>query len=206
MFRGSSVASRIELSGELRHPALSSSDHGFAIADGQLHALDANGESIAWRRGARHAALSRGAEWLVVEVERVLSWLSPRTGEELHRIALPDDPSDPPVLSDDGVIMVPLVSGDLFLARPGGSALARIGVASGPLWRPTWNEHTHQLAVASGSGIVKSIDLRGWHGTHSPGPPPEAPPELRGERRSPRRAHPAGDVEAKLTRAPAGGA
>jgi hypothetical protein len=99
------------------------------------------------------------------------------------------------------VIMVPLVSGDLLIAEPRTSALARVRVAAGPLWRPTWNERTEQVAVAAGGGAVTSLDLRGWRKA----PPPELPE--RGSGPSPRAAElDSGNLEAKSSRVGGGGA
>lgn len=211
VLRGPSGVSHLKLPGELAQPVLSSRERLFVVAGGHLVAFDLEERSEAWRRKASYAALSEDGEWLVAEAGHELLWLDPTGGEELHRVMLPDDGSDVPALSNTGVAMVPLVSGDLFLAAPRGvagvdGASARVTVAAAPLWRPTWNERTRVVLAASGNGTVNAVDLAGWHAA-----PPESDGDISSEPRSsasPRaevEPH-AADVEAKATGSAGGGA
>jgi hypothetical protein len=162
LLRGPSGVSHVELPGELTQPALSSRERLFVVAGGQLVAVDLGDRSLVWRRNASYAGVSEDGEWLVAESKRELLWLDPATGAELHRVALPDDGSDAPALSNAGVAMVPLVCGDLLVASPGGVAPARVTVTTAPLWRPTWNERSQVVVAASGNGTVSAIDLAAW--------------------------------------------
>lgn len=209
-FRGASARSQLGLSGELTQPVLSNRDHWFVVAGGQLVAFE-KGEQVAWRRQARHAALSADGRWLLAEADRELVWLDPSTGDELHRSGLPGDPSGAPALNDAGVGMVPMVSGDLVIARPGAATPARVSVAASPLWRPIWNERTQSVAVAAGSGAVGGIGLAEWSAAapRESGRPPEpgAAPGSRTGQPSPVQTQrlPLG-VEAKAAGSAGGGA
>ena len=162
LFRGASLVSRVDLPGALTQPLLSSFEHWFAVVGGELLALGVKDRAVAWRTAARHAALSANREWLLVERQGELVWLAPQSGEELHRAALPGEPSATPALTDAGLALVPMVSGELIVLEPGGKLRARVGVDSAPLWAPSWSERAQQVVVAAGSGVVASIDLRGW--------------------------------------------
>jgi outer membrane protein assembly factor BamB len=167
LFRGGSLVSQLPLPGPLSQPVLASGDHWFVVARGELLALDAKDETIAWRGSARHAALSGNGRSLIAEVERELLWLSPRTGEELHRVGLPGQLSEAPTLSNSGMAFLPMISGDLLFLEPHSGAHARVKVAPGPLWAPIWDEGTETVTVAAGSGTVSSFHLRGWPGTEA---------------------------------------
>ncbi len=162
LFRGGAMVSRALLPGVLDQPILASGEHWLAVTRGELVALPIGDESrVAWRAEARHAAVSGGAEWLVVEAQRKLSWLSPKTGLQSHTIALPGEASAAPSVNDRGVAMVPLISGELFIAEPLHGSSALLKVAAAPLRTPIWNERTGS-AVAVGSGVVVAVDLREW--------------------------------------------
>lgn len=221
MLRGPSGVSHLELPGELTQPALANRERLFVVAGGQVVAFDLEDKSEVWRRNASYAGLSEAGEWLIAESGRELAWLEPSTGAEVHRVALPDDGSDVPAVSNAGVAIVPLVSGELIVASPtgvprgktGGSiigdsgASARVMVTAAPIWRPTWNERTRVVVAASGSGTVCAIDLATWHPALptesdeevSPLPRNGASPRHEGE------AHSA-EVEAKVTGSAGGGA
>jgi hypothetical protein len=141
---------------------LANVDHWFVVARGELLALDVKDKAVAWRGSARHAALSANGRWLIAEIERELLWLSPRTGEVLHRVGLPGPLSQAPTLSNSGMAVLPMISGDLLVAEPQSWAYARVKVASGPLWAPVWDERTEHVTVTAGSGTVSSFDLHGW--------------------------------------------
>jgi outer membrane protein assembly factor BamB len=168
LFRGASLISQLPLPGPLSQPVLANVDHWFLVARGELLALDANDKAVAWRGSARHAALSANGHWLIAEIERELIWLSPGTGEALHRVELPGQLSEAPRLSNSGMAVLPMISGDLLVVEPGSWAHARVKVASGPLWAPIWSERTANVTVAAGSGVVSSFDLRGWPGAPAP--------------------------------------
>jgi hypothetical protein len=215
-FRGSSGGGHLELPGELTQPVLSSRERLLVVAGGQLVAFDLEDRSVAWRRDARYAGLSEDGEWLIAESGRELIWLEPSTGAELHRVALPDDGSDVPVLSNAGVAMVPLVSGDLVVAAPssvvgvdvagGGGPFARVTLATAPLWRPVWNERTQLVVAASGNGTVSAVDLTGWHTALAPDADGDTSPELRsGASRDEAEPH-APEVEARAMGSAGGGA
>ncbi len=162
LFRGASLASRVDLPGVLTQPLLSGRDHWLVVVGEELLALDVKDRAVAWRTAARHAALSANLEWMLIERQRELVWLAPQTGDELHRVKLPGEPSATPALTNAGLALVPLVSGELLVLEPSGRLRARVGVASAPLWAPNWSERTQQATVAAGSGVVAGIDLRGW--------------------------------------------
>lgn len=162
-FRNSAFVTKLALPGALRQPLESGAEHWFAVAGAEVLAFTADRDMrVAWRRPGRHAGLSPDAAWLVVENARELVWLSPRTGQELHRVALPDDPSAPPSVTRAGVALVPLVSGDLFIADAAGARTARVPVAPAPLRAPVWSERSQHVVVVAGNGVVVAIDLQGW--------------------------------------------
>jgi hypothetical protein len=148
--------------GVLTQPLLSSLEHWFVVVGEELLAFHAKDRAVAWRTAARHAALSVNLEWMLIERQRELVWLAPQTGDELHRVTLPAEPSAAPALTNAGLALVPMVSGELLVLEPSGSLRARVGVASAPLWSPNWSERTQHVTVAAGSGVVAGIDLRGW--------------------------------------------
>jgi hypothetical protein len=148
--------------GVLTQPLLSSLEHWFVVVGDELLALDVKDRAVAWRARARHAALSVNLEWMLIERQRELVWLAPQTGDELHRVTLPGELSATPALTNAGLALVPMVSGDLLVLEPSGMLRARVGVASAPLWAPSWSERAQQITVAAGSGVVAGIDLRGW--------------------------------------------
>lgn len=162
LFRGGAMVSRAELPGVLDQPILAAGEHWFAVAGGEVLALPIGDERrVAWRAEARHAAVSGSGEWLVVEARRELSWLSPKTGLRSYSLVLPDEPSALPSVNDRGVAMVPLVSGELFIAEPVNGSSSRLRVAAAPLRAPVWNGRTGS-AIAVGSGVVVAVDLRDW--------------------------------------------
>ncbi len=181
LFHGASRARRLELEGGLSQPLLASEEHWYAVAKGQLSAFDRADGSVTWRAPARHAALSADAELLLVEAGGQLIWLSPRTGHEEHRLPFDGDSSAAPVLTNGGIALIPMVSGELLVADPHASLVARVRVASSPLWQPSWSERSQRATVASG-GVVVEVDLRGWpsaakedpSGTHLEGVPGRA--------------------------------
>jgi hypothetical protein len=199
--------SHLELPGELTQPVLSNRERLFVVAGGQLVAFDPEDRSVVWRQNARYAGLSEDGEWLVAESKRELLWLDPSTGAELQRVALPDDGSDVPALSNAGVAMVPLVCGDLMVASPSGVAPARVTVTVAPLWRPTWNEHSQVVLTASGNGTVSAVDLSAWHTALPPDSDADASskPPSGASSRVEAAPHPE-EIEAKATGSAGGGA
>jgi hypothetical protein len=181
LFRGAVMGARAALPGALTQPILAGGEHWLAVAHGEVVALPIGDEQrVAWRAEARHAAVSSSGEWLVVEARRELAWLAPKTGLRSRAVALPDEPSAPPSVNDRGVALVPLVSGELFVAEPLHGSTARVKVAAAPLRAPVWSERTGS-AVAVGSGVVVAVDLRDWPAPATSGDPvgmvPGAPPE-----------------------------
>jgi hypothetical protein len=161
LFRGGTLVTRAALPNALSQPVLAGAEHWLAVVRGEILALPIGDERrVAWRAEARHAALSSSAEWLVVESRRQLAWLSPKTGQPQHSLELPEEPSAPPSVNDRGVAMVPLISGELFVASPSAPG-ARAKVAVAPLRTPVWNERTGNV-VAVGGGVVMALDLRDW--------------------------------------------
>lgn len=212
VLRASSGGTRVDLPGELAQPVLSNRDYFFVVAGRELVAFDLGDRSVVWRRNARYAALSDDGERLVAEARGELHWLDPATGAELHSVALPDNGSDAPALSNAGIAMVPLVSGELFLAAPGRVAGERVGTArvtvtAAPLWRPTWSERRQTVLAASGNGTLCAIDLGPWHTALRPESDGEAAPEPRSEVSPREEAEPrSAEVEAKVMGSAGGGA
>jgi PQQ-like domain len=172
LFQSGSLVSQLELPAPLRQPVVLGLEHRFAVTGGELLAFDEQRKpALAWRAAARYAAASENGEWLVVEDQGQLRWLSPRTGQELDAVSVPGDPSAPPALTNSGVAILPLVSGELLVASRQGATL-RFKVAASPLWGPSWNEHGNRLVVAAGSGSVASVELGGWPGAPSEPPGP----------------------------------
>jgi len=164
LFKSGSLVSQLPLGAPLRQPVLLGLEHRFAVSGGELLAFDDQPKpALVWRAAARYVAASENGEWLVVEDQGQLRWLSPRTGEQLDSVSLLGDASAPPALTNAGVAIVPLVSGELLVAARQGATL-RFKVAASPLWGPNWNEHGQRLVVAAGSGSVANVELGAWPG------------------------------------------
>ncbi len=127
---------------------------------GELHALQpGNSRSTAWSAPARHAAVSSDSETVLVDTGTELRWLGADSGEERRRLPLTEATSAAPAVGNDGLALVPLVSGELLLARPGRVARARFRVGSAPLLRPIWSEPAQRAAVAAGDGSLVVLQL-----------------------------------------------
>jgi putative pyrroloquinoline-quinone-binding quinoprotein len=178
LFRRSSPVVHLGLDGSLVEPLSGGRSHWFAVTRAGLAAFDVATHALAWKAPARRAALSADERFLVVEVERDLVWLAPRTGLELHRAHLPGDASAAPVVTNSGIAVTPLVSGDLLVVEPRSGRSERIGVTPAPLWAPVWSEPSRRVTAAA-AGVVVGIDLP--VGSGSPGEddaPDIAPREL----------------------------
>ena len=142
---------------------LSAGDRLWVVSEGEVLALQSQpGLQVVWRARGRRAALSADAEWLLSESGGNWSWRAAGSGELCHRIQLPDEASAAPALTNAGVALIPLVSGELLLIDPVSSESARVRVGTAPLWRPLWDEARQRAVVAAGSGALVSIDIGGW--------------------------------------------
>jgi len=184
LLRGSSLAARAPLPGSPSQPVLSAGDRLWVVAQGELLAFATEpGLEVVWRAPARHAALSADGQWLIVEAEGELTWRAAGSGELRHRAQLPDEPSAAPALTNTGLALVPLVSGELLLIDVGSSQGSRVRVGAAPLWRPLWDEARQRATVAAGSGALVSIDIGTWlalpeQDTRRPEPRGAAPPAV----------------------------
>jgi hypothetical protein len=177
--RRSSSVVRLGLESSLRQPLFGAQSHWFAVTRAGLSAFDVATHTLSWKAPAFRAALSADERCLVVEVERELVWLEPETGVELHRAHLTDDASAPPVVTNAGIALTPLVSGDLLVVEPRSGRIERVGVARAPAWSPVWSEPSQRVTAAA-AGVVVGIDLSAGSRPSSeddaPGPVPVAPP------------------------------
>lgn len=135
----------------------------WVLLAGELHALEpAESGGVPWSVPARQAAVSADGDTLLVVTGTELRWLTARSGEDIYRAPLSEAVSAAPALSNEGLALVPLVSGELLLASPGHGALANVRVGGAPLLRPVWSESTGRASVASGDGALLTLQLRGW--------------------------------------------
>lgn len=142
---------------------LAAGERTWLLLAGELHALQpGSSRVVSWSVPARQAAVSADGEMLLVDTGAELRWLNARSGESVYRAPLSEAVSAPPALGNDGVALVPLVSGELLITRPGHVEPGRIRVGSAPLLRPLWREPTGQATVAAGDGALVSLQLRGW--------------------------------------------
>jgi hypothetical protein len=142
---------------------LAAGERLWLLLAGELHALEpGNSRSVAWRVPARHAAVSADGELLLVQTEAELRWLSARSGETEYRSPLFAAVSAAPALGNDGLAIVPLVSGELLIASPGNAELVRVRVGSAPVLRPVLREPLGQAIVAAGDGALISLQPRSW--------------------------------------------
>lgn len=174
LYRRSRMVARIELQAPLLQPLLGGHERWFALTSDGLAAFDASSHAPLWSAPARRAALSADRRSLVVEADRELRWLSPRTGEVLGRAPLLGDVSAPPSLTNSGVALVPMVAGELRLVEPlgqvdaagprdlsgeaGAVEIGAVEVGPAPLWAPVYDETRGRVTVASG-GSVLAFDL-----------------------------------------------
>jgi hypothetical protein len=161
VFRRSSVVARLALDSGLIQPLLGGKDHWFAVTRSGLFAFDVATRALAWSGSARRAGMSADERTLVVEGNRELAWLSPHTGAELHRVRFSGDVSAPPVVTNGGMAVVPMVSGDLLVVEPHGTWMARVEVERAPAWFPIWSEPSRRVTAAAG-GMVVGLDLSAW--------------------------------------------
>jgi hypothetical protein len=173
VFRRSSLVAHLALESGLVQPLLGGKGHWFALTRAGLFAFDVATHALAWNGPARRAGASADERTLVVELERELVWLAPHTGGELYRIRLPGDVSAPPVVTNAGIAVVPMVSGELLMVEPRGALIAHAEVARAPAWPPVWSEPTRRVTAAAGAEVV-GLDLSAW--SHAFGEP-ESPTE-----------------------------
>jgi hypothetical protein len=167
LLRGSSLGARLPLPGSPTQPVLSADDRLWVVSAGEVLAFETQPRlQVVWRAPACRAALSADGQWLLVESEGELTWRAARSGELRHRVQLPEEASAAPALTNAGVALIPLVSGELLLFAPGSSQSARVRVGPAPLWRPLWDEARRRVLVSAGSGTLVAIDLGGWPTLH----------------------------------------
>jgi hypothetical protein len=153
---------------------LSVGERLWLVLAGELHALEpGDSRVVAWSVPARQAAVSADGQSLLIDTGSELRWLSANSGETVYRARLPEAASAGPALTNAGVALVPLVSGELLLASPGSAELARVRVGAAPLLRPLWSEAAGQATVAAGDGALVVLQLRGWSVLEPP-PVPDA--------------------------------
>jgi hypothetical protein len=180
VFRRSLPVIHLGLESGLRQPIFGGQSHWFAVTRAGLSAFDVVTRALAWKAPARRAALSADERFLAVEVDRELVWLEPQTGVELHRALLPDDPSAPPVVTNAGIAVTPLVSGDLLVTDPLSGRTERVEVARAPAWPPVWSEPSQRITAAA-AAVVVGIDLSAWSRSSGEGDAPgTVPMEPRG--------------------------
>lgn len=171
LFRQARLTTRLELRSALSQPLLGGAERWFAVTADGIAALDVETRELLWSAPARRAALSEDQRSLVVEADRELRWLAPETGEVLGRAPLAGDVSAPPALTNAGVALVPLVSGELWLAHPLAPQAARvaeplapqaalIGIGQAPPWAPVYDEASARVTVAAG-GVLAALELGG---------------------------------------------
>jgi hypothetical protein len=107
----------------------------------------------------------------VVEVDGELVWLAPHSGQELQRVRLAGDASAPPLVTNAGIAVVPMVSGELVVVEPLGARQARIFVARAPVWPPVWSEPSARITGAAGA-VVVGVDLSAWSRSFARREPP----------------------------------
>jgi hypothetical protein len=161
VFRRSSSVVHLGLESSLRQPLFGGPSHWFAVTRAGLSAFDVVTHALAWKAPARRAALSADERFLVVELDRELVWLEPQTGVEVHRARLPDDASAPPVVTNAGIAVTPLVSGDLIVTEPRSGRTERVGLTRAPAWPAVWSEASQRVTAAA-AGVVVGIDLSAW--------------------------------------------
>jgi outer membrane protein assembly factor BamB len=158
LYQRNRVVAQLLLRAPLLQPLLGGSERWFAVTSEGLSAIDASSHELLWSAPARRAALSADQRSLVVEADRELRWLSPQTGEVLGRAPSPGDVSAAPVVTNDGLALMPMVSGDLRLIDPRASGAAGVEVGPAPLWAPVYDEAFGRVTVAAG-GAVAAFDL-----------------------------------------------
>jgi putative pyrroloquinoline-quinone-binding quinoprotein len=175
VFRRASLLARLELPAPGEQPLLGGKAHWFAVTRAGLAAFDVSTRAPVWTAPARRAGLSADERALAIEIEGDLVWLEPASGRELHRVQLPEAASSPPVLTNSGVALVPLVAGALLMVEPHSQRLARVALGPAPAWPPAWSEVSQRVTAAAGGDVV-GIDLSGWVGLDSGPPEGDAPP------------------------------
>lgn len=164
---------------------LAADERVWLLRAGQLHALEpGHSAAVAWRVPARQAAVSADGETLLIETRTELRWLSARSGETVAHVPLSAAVSAAPAVANDGLALVPLVSGELLLASPGNAQLARVRVGAAPVLHPVWQEPAGRALVAAGDGALLSLQPRSGPSLAARGREPDAAvarsPESRG--------------------------
>jgi hypothetical protein len=163
LFRRAALMARIPLAASATQALLGGKSHWYAVTRAGLAAFDVATRAPIWAAPARRAGLSGDERALVLEVEGDLVWRDPASGLELHRVQLPADASAPPLVSNSGIALVPLLSGAVLVAEPKTGQLARIPLGAAPAWPPAWSETGRRLTAAAGGDVV-GIDLSEWVG------------------------------------------
>jgi hypothetical protein len=161
VFRHASPLGRIDLAASPTQALLGGTTHWYAVTRVGLAALDASTGAPAWTAPARRAGLSADERALVLEADGELVWREPVTGGELHRVQLSAQTSAPPVVTNSGIALVPLVSGRVLVIDPKAGRAAQVPVAAAPARAPVWNEASRRLTAAAGGDVV-GVDLSDW--------------------------------------------
>lgn len=152
---------RIGLEGGLLQPLLGVAGVWLALTPEGLTALDAATSAALWRAPAQRAALSADGRHLLVESRREVTWRSPETGEERHYMWLSAEATAPPGVTNAGVAVVPLISGDVWLGEPTTGRAATLAIARAPVRAPVMDESRGRCLVVSGRALV-ALDIAGW--------------------------------------------
>jgi hypothetical protein len=174
VFRRSGLVVRLALDSGLVQPLLGGKAHWFALTRSGLFVFDVTTRALVWNGPAQRAGASADEQTLVALVDRELAWLSPHTGAELYRVRLTGDVSAPPVVTNAGMAVVPMVSGDLLVIEPRSTWLARVEVARAPAWFPVWSEPSRRVTAAAG-GMIVGLDLPSSSHDSGEKPAPPAP-------------------------------
>jgi hypothetical protein len=172
IYRRSALVARLALDDVAVQPLLGGQERWFAPTRAGIAAYDGATHARLWSAPGQYAAVSADEKTLVVASGRELVWLSPETGEERQRLPLPDDVSAPPVLTNIGIALVPLVSGDLLVLDAATRRRVSVRVAPAPVWSPVWSERSQRVTAAAGGAVI-ALDLSAWlrRGNEAGAPP-----------------------------------
>lgn len=158
----------VQLPAPVDFPPIAAQGLLLAIAGGQLLAYESSSRQLRWQVAATRAASNASGELLVAVQQGELIWLDLDKGETQWRVALPGRASAAPLVLDNGVVALPLVSGQLFVAAPRTDESALVAISKAPLRSPVSAGVLGQgltkgrVAIASGNGQLVMIDLGNW--------------------------------------------
>jgi outer membrane protein assembly factor BamB len=153
---------RVSVPGELAQPPLFAHDHWFAQGADELLAFDKDGQTVVWRSAGQRAGVNAAGNALVLERAGSLVWLAPDTGRVLHQLDLPMAASAPPALTDEGVALVPTVSGVLLVLQPEPRDVVPVRISWAPLRTPIYDPVARQAVVTGGDGVITAVDIGHW--------------------------------------------